>query len=65
MCVCVDCRSQKTSDPLELEVQVFVSCQMWVLGTKLRLRKKAIIPKLSILKPVSVSEGVSSRNMGL
>lgn len=32
-CVCSTLGDQKVFDPLELELQTFVSCPMWVLGT--------------------------------
>ena len=54
---------KRASDPLELKVQVFVELPDVGAGNQTQI-KIAIIPKLTVLKAVSVSECLSSRNMG-
>lgn len=47
MCACIHvgagaCGGQRTQSPLELELQVLVSCAMWVLGEELGSITKAV-----------------------
>lgn len=38
----LECKSQKSLDPLELDLHVVVSHLMWVLGTKLGSSARAV-----------------------